>query len=45
MVHDQSEPLMSEALHLVECIREGKQPFTGVDDGISVVQGLQACLR
>lgn len=43
MVHDQSEPLMSEALHFMECIREGREPLTGVEDGINVVRGLEAC--
>ena len=42
-VEDQSEPLMSEALHLMECIRLGKEPLTGIDDGINVVKGLEAC--
>jgi len=39
-----SEPLMNEALHFMECIRENKQPFTGIEEGISVVKGLEACL-
>jgi predicted dehydrogenase len=43
MVFDQSEPLTNEALHLVECIRDGKQPLTGIEDGINVVKGLEAC--
>ena len=43
MVHDQSEPLTNEALHFIECIEENKQPLTGVDDGINIVQGLEAC--
>ena len=43
MVYDQSEPLMSEALHFMECIRDGKQPMTGIEDGINVVKGLEAC--
>ncbi len=44
MVYDQSEPLMNEALHFIECIREGCTPLTGVEDGISVVKGIEACL-
>lgn len=43
IVSDQSEPLMNEALHFVECIQENKQPLTGVNDGINVVKGLEAC--
>ena len=39
-----SEPLMNEALHFMECIRDGKQPFTGIEDGINVVKGLEACV-
>ena len=42
-VDDQSEPLMNEALHFMECIREGKRPFTGIEEGINVVKGLEAC--
>lgn len=43
IVSDQSEPLTNEALHFVECIQENKQPLTGVNDGINVVKGLEAC--
>lgn len=43
MVYDQSEPLTNEALHFIECIEENKQPLTGIDDGINVVKGLEAC--
>jgi predicted dehydrogenase len=43
MVCDQSEPLTNEALHFIECIEENKQPLTGVEDGINVVKGLEAC--
>jgi len=42
-VFDQSEPLMSEALHFAECIEKGIEPLTGIEDGISVVKGLEAC--
>ncbi len=42
-VEDQSEPLMNEALHFAECIRKGTEPFTGIEDGINVVKGLEAC--
>ncbi len=43
MVNDQSEPLMTEALHFIGCIKEGKEPLTGIEDGINVVKGLEAC--
>jgi predicted dehydrogenase len=43
MVYDQSEPLTLEALHFAECIREGRAPLTGIEDGINVVKGLEAC--
>ena len=42
-IHDESEPLMNEALHFMECIKENKQPLTGIEDGINVVKGLEAC--
>ncbi len=42
-VDDQSEPLMNEAIHFLECIREDKEPMTGIEDGINVVKGLEAC--
>ena len=42
-VEDQSEPLMNEALHFAACIRNHTQPFTGIEDGINVVKGLEAC--
>ncbi len=43
LISDQSEPLMNEALHFMECIRDGTQPLTGIEDGINVVKGLEAC--
>jgi predicted dehydrogenase len=43
MVHDQSEPLMNEALHFIRCIRDHQEPMTGIEDGINVVKGLEAC--
>jgi len=42
-VEDQSEPLLNEAMHFAECIRQGAKPFTGIEDGINVVKGLEAC--
>ncbi len=44
-VHDQSEPLMNEALHFIECIRKDEAPLTGLVDGISVVRGLEDACR
>jgi predicted dehydrogenase len=43
MVYDQSEPLMNEALHFMDCIRDGATPMTGIEDGVNVVKGLEAC--
>jgi UDP-2-acetamido-3-amino-2,3-dideoxy-glucuronate N-acetyltransferase len=43
IVDDQSEPLMAEALHFIECIEQGAEPLTGIEDGTNVVKGLQAC--
>ena len=43
MVYDQSEPLTVEALHFQECIRDGHEPLTGIEDGINVVKGLESC--
>lgn len=42
-VSDQTEPLMGEALHFMDCIRTGEPPLTGIDDGINVVKGLEQC--
>jgi len=43
MVNDQSEPLMNEALHFIECIERRAEPITGIEDGTNVVKGLEAC--
>lgn len=40
-VEEQSEPLMNQAIHFIECIRNGMSPTTGVEDGINVVRGLE----
>ena len=45
MVYDQSEPLMNEALHFMDCIANNKTPLTGIEDGINVVKGLEQCHR
>ena len=40
---DQREPLLVEAEHFVECIREGTTPLTNGEFGLSVVRVLDAC--
>ena len=42
-VTELSEPLMNEALHFMDCIRDGTEPLTGIEDGINVVKGLELC--
>ena len=38
----QEEPLYRELTHCIECIREGKKPLTGADEGLNVVRLLEA---
>ncbi len=40
-----SEPLRNECLHFLECIREGKQPISDGENGLAVLQVLQAAQR
>lgn len=40
-----SEPLRNECLHFLECIREGKRPLTDGENGLAVLQVLQAAQR
>jgi predicted dehydrogenase/serine acetyltransferase len=40
-----AEPLRLECLHFLECIREGKQPRTDVNEGIGVLTVLEAAQR
>ncbi|HYG86198.1 MAG TPA: Gfo/Idh/MocA family oxidoreductase [Azospirillum sp.] len=40
-----AEPLRLECLHFLECIREGKQPRTDVNEGIGVLAVLEAAQR
>ena len=42
-VKNQSEPLMNEALHFIDCIKNNKPPLTGIDDGIKIAQALEIC--
>jgi predicted dehydrogenase len=37
------EPLRAECEHLLECVRERKQPLTDAEAGIKVLKVLQAC--
>jgi len=42
-IEDESEPLMNEALHFMACLKNGTAPLTGIEEGINVVRGLEAC--
>jgi predicted dehydrogenase len=42
-IEDESEPLVNEAAHFIECIRTGKRPLTSCAEGIDVVKGLESC--
>ena len=39
------EPLKLECEHFVECMATGRKPRTGGEDGVAVLQVLQACQR
>lgn len=39
------EPLKAECMHYLECIREGKSPITNGDEGLSVIQVIEAAQR
>ena len=39
---DPSEPLQAECKHFVECIRDGKEPWTNGENGLRVVKILEA---
>jgi UDP-2-acetamido-3-amino-2,3-dideoxy-glucuronate N-acetyltransferase len=39
------EPLLRECAHFIECIRSRKQPHTPGEEGVRVLQVLQACQR
>jgi predicted dehydrogenase len=40
-----SEPLRNECLHFLECIRDGQPPLTNGENGLAVLQVLQAAQR
>jgi UDP-2-acetamido-3-amino-2,3-dideoxy-glucuronate N-acetyltransferase len=40
---DNSEPLLMECRHFVECIETNRQPRTPGEEGVQVLQVLQAC--
>lgn len=40
-----TEPLSAECEHFIECVRERKTPRTTGEDGVMVLQVLQACQR
>lgn len=42
---DAGEPLQLECSHFVECVREKREPWTSAQEGIRVLQVLQACQR
>ena len=39
------EPLRLECSHFIECVREGREPRTPGEEGVKVLQVLQACQR
>jgi predicted dehydrogenase len=42
---DTQEPLLAECQHFVECVRERKQPLTNGEEGLQVLEVLEACQR
>jgi UDP-2-acetamido-3-amino-2,3-dideoxy-glucuronate N-acetyltransferase len=42
---DLSEPLRSECLHFIDCVQNRRTPRTSGEEGLRVLQGLQACQR
>jgi predicted dehydrogenase len=42
---DMSEPLRLECEHFLECVRSGEEPRTGVEEGLRVVEVLEAMQR
>jgi UDP-2-acetamido-3-amino-2,3-dideoxy-glucuronate N-acetyltransferase len=45
VVFDAGEPLRLECAHFVECVAAGRQPKTPGEEGVHVLQVLQACQR
>jgi UDP-2-acetamido-3-amino-2,3-dideoxy-glucuronate N-acetyltransferase len=39
------EPLRRECRHFIECVLDGREPFTPGEEGVEVLQVLQACQR
>lgn len=42
---DSDEPLRRECQHFIDCVRERRQPVTPGEEGVRVLQVLQACQR
>jgi predicted dehydrogenase len=42
---DATEPLRLECEHFLECVRTGAEPRTGVEEGLRVVEVLEAMQR
>lgn len=42
---DFEEPLKSEALHFIECVREGKKPLSDGKSGLKVTQIIEAAMK
>lgn len=42
---ESKEPLLEELKHFFECIKENKQPVTGLDNGLNVVRVLEAAQK
>jgi UDP-2-acetamido-3-amino-2,3-dideoxy-glucuronate N-acetyltransferase len=40
-----AEPLLTECQHFLDCIDEGRPPLTPGEEGLRVLQVLQACQR
>ena len=42
---DAEEPLRRECQHFIDCVAEGRKPLTPGEEGVQVLQVLQACQR
>jgi predicted dehydrogenase len=42
---EDGEPLKNEAEHFIQCIREGKRPYSDGRSGLEVVEVLEAACR
>jgi UDP-2-acetamido-3-amino-2,3-dideoxy-glucuronate N-acetyltransferase len=45
VAYDATEPLQAECEHFLECVSERRMPRTPGEDGVAVLQVLQACQR